>query len=48
VALRWLIQQPKVIAIPMSSDPHRQRENLEVFDFALSPTEMAEIGALAG
>jgi diketogulonate reductase-like aldo/keto reductase len=47
VALRWLIQQPKVIAIPKSVDPRRQRENLQVFDFALSKAEMAEIAGLA-
>jgi diketogulonate reductase-like aldo/keto reductase len=48
VALRWLVQQPKVIVIPKSSDPQRQRENFEIFDFALSAAEMAELEALVG
>ena len=47
VALRWLIQQPKLIAIPKASEPPRQRQNLQVFDFVLSQAEMAEIAALA-
>jgi len=48
VALRWLVQQPNVIVIPKSSDPQRQRQNFEIFDFALSTGEMAELEALAG
>src|SRR5690606_33953901 len=36
VALRWLLQQDRVAAIPKSSDPERIRSNAEVFDFALS------------
>ena len=46
VALRWLVQRPKVIVIPKSGDPQRQRENFEIFDFALSAAEMAELEAL--
>ena len=45
VALRWLIQQC-VAAIPRSSDPKRVAENLRVFDFQLSPQEMARINSL--
>lgn len=45
VCLRWLIQQ-KIIAIPRTSKPERLKENLDVFDFALSPQEMAAISAL--
>ena len=44
VTLRWLIQQDDVIAIPRSSKPERLKENLGVFDFALTDKEMAEIG----
>lgn len=45
VALRWHVQLGAV-PIPKSADPIRQRENLEVFDFALSGDEMAAISAL--
>ena len=45
--LRWHVQQPGVAAIPKSGDPRRMRENLAVFDFALSDEEMARIAALA-
>lgn len=47
VALRWLIQQDKVGAIPRSSRRENLAANLEVFDFALAPEEMAAIHALA-
>jgi diketogulonate reductase-like aldo/keto reductase len=46
VALRWLIQQDIVAAIPRSSNPARIAENIEVFDFALSEDDMRRIGAL--
>ena len=46
VALRWLVQQGNVIPIPRSSNPGRMRENLAVFDFALTDDEMNEIAAL--
>jgi 2,5-diketo-D-gluconate reductase B len=43
VALRWLIQQDGVTAIPRSSREAHARANFEIFDFALSDVEMAEI-----
>lgn len=46
VALRWLIEQPRVSAVPKASSPERRRENLDVFDFELSPEEHARIDAL--
>ena len=46
VALRWLIQQGNVIPIPRSSNPARMRENLDVFDFALTDDEMRQIATL--
>ncbi|MFO1069158.1 MAG: aldo/keto reductase [Geminicoccaceae bacterium] len=46
VALRWLVQQPGVIAIPRSSSEANIAANLAVFDFALGDAEMAEIAAL--
>jgi diketogulonate reductase-like aldo/keto reductase len=45
-ALRWLIQQGDVIAIPRTARPARLRENFDVFDFALTPAEMQRIDAL--
>ena len=46
VALRWLVQQDGVIAIPKSGHPERQKQNIEIFDFELSDEEMARIFAL--
>lgn len=46
VALRWLLQQPKVSPIPRSSKPAHRAQNLDVFDFELSDDEMARISAL--
>ena len=46
VTLRWLIQQPDVIAIPRTSKPERLAENLAIFDFALTDAEMARMSAL--
>jgi diketogulonate reductase-like aldo/keto reductase len=47
IALRWLVQQDDVTAIPRSSREDGAKANLEIFDFALSEAEMAEIFALA-
>jgi diketogulonate reductase-like aldo/keto reductase len=47
VALRWLIQQEGVCAIPRSSQRANIEANFAVFDFALSADEMARIGGLA-
>jgi 2,5-diketo-D-gluconate reductase B len=47
IALRWLIQQEIVAAIPRSSRPERIAENLDVFDFRLTAEEMDRISALA-
>lgn len=46
VALRWLIQQPRVSAVAKSASPERRRENLDVFDFELSTEERTRIDAL--
>ncbi len=45
VVLRWLIQRD-VVAIPKSVTPARIAENFEVFDFELSPEELAQISSL--
>jgi 2,5-diketo-D-gluconate reductase B len=47
VALRWLVQQAGVIAIPRSSKEEHARANFAIFDFELDAQEMAEIHALA-
>jgi diketogulonate reductase-like aldo/keto reductase len=47
VALRWLIQQDGVAAIPRSSREAHASANFAIFDFALSDVEMAEISGLA-
>lgn len=46
VGLRWLVQQPDVIAIPKTSHVGRLAENLAVYDFALSDQDVADIGSL--
>jgi 2,5-diketo-D-gluconate reductase A len=43
--LRWHLQIGNVV-IPKSVTPERIRENIDVFDFELSPREMAAIGDL--
>lgn len=47
VAIRWLIQQESVVALPRSANPEHIRQNNDVFDFELSPSEMDEISRLA-
>lgn len=46
VALRWLVQQENVIAIPGSSRPENLRANIDIFDFELDAQEMDAIFAL--
>lgn len=45
VILRWNLQKG-VVVIPGSSNPDHIRENTELFDFALTDEEMAQINAL--
>jgi diketogulonate reductase-like aldo/keto reductase len=45
VVLRWHVQHG-VIAIPKSVKAHRIKENFDVFDFELTPAEVASIDAL--
>lgn len=45
VILRWLIQRG-VVAIPKSVRKERMAENFSIFDFALSPQEMATIASI--
>ncbi len=46
VVLRWAVQQG-IAVIPKSSDPQRQRANLDIFRFSLSDAEMAALATLA-
>ena len=45
IVLRWHVQHRRV-AVPKSADSQRQRENLDVFSFALTRQQMAAIDAL--
>lgn len=47
VALRWLVQQENVCAIPKSGNAERIKQNIDVFDFELTADEMQNIFALA-
>lgn len=48
VALRWLVQQERVAAIPKAATREHAAENLAVFDFALDDGEMERIAELSG
>lgn len=43
--LRWAVQQD-IVVIPKSADPGRQRENADLFDFALTDSQLARLDAL--
>ena len=45
ILLRFLIQKG-VIIIPRSTNPEHIKENIEIFDFTLTESEMAELSAL--
>jgi diketogulonate reductase-like aldo/keto reductase len=46
ITLRWLLQQPGVVAIPKGSSSQHIRDNLDVFDFELSDADMRTINEL--
>jgi 2,5-diketo-D-gluconate reductase B len=46
IALRWLMQQHVIAAIPRSSNAARIAENIAIFDFELDHDDMRRIGAL--
>jgi len=48
VALRWLLDQPNVAAIPKSASRAHLAANLAILDFALSPADRAVIDAMRG
>lgn len=45
VSLRWHLQRGDIV-FPKSTDPDRMRANMDLFDFELSPAEMARITGL--
>lgn len=47
VALRWLVQQDMVAAIPRTSNPGRAKENFDIFDFELTGEDMRAIASQA-
>jgi diketogulonate reductase-like aldo/keto reductase len=47
IVLRWLVQQEGTVALSRTSQAERLAQNIAVFDFQLSATEMAGIHALA-
>ncbi len=47
VALRWLMQQDDVAAIPKSATPDNIKNNIDIFDFELNAAEMKKIHAMA-
>ncbi len=47
IVLRWQVQQPGTVAIPKSVTPSRIKENIAVFDFALTDEEMRAVSGLA-
>ncbi len=46
VALRWLVRQPNVIAIPKGSSKQHIRENIDIFDFELDAADLKVIAGL--
>ena len=44
VALRWVTQQDDVVTIPKSTSAEHLAQNLEIFDFELTETEMSLVG----
>jgi diketogulonate reductase-like aldo/keto reductase len=44
IALAWLVQQPRVVSIPMSFNPEHQAENLAAADILLTESEMDQLG----
>jgi 2,5-diketo-D-gluconate reductase A len=45
VLLRWLLQR-SIVVLPKSVKAHRMKENLDLFDFMLTPNEMTELSTL--
>ncbi|HZB89818.1 MAG TPA: aldo/keto reductase [Stellaceae bacterium] len=48
IALRWLIDQPNVAAIPKAGSRAHAAANIDIFDFALAAEDRAAIDAMRG
>lgn len=48
VALRWLVEQEDVVAIPKSSQLIRIKQNFDIYNFHLEPEEIKQIEKLRG
>lgn len=48
VALRWLVQQRNVVAVPKSTSRDHLADNFAVFDFSLSASEMERVHERSG
>lgn len=46
ITLRWLVQQPRVAAIPKAASEVHMRENFDIFNFVLDADDMQRIGML--
>lgn len=46
VALRWLIEQEQVVAIPKSGNEERIKQNIDIYDFELEDDDFDAIDAL--
>jgi 2,5-diketo-D-gluconate reductase B len=46
IALRWLVEQDKVAAIPKAASHEHRLSNFDIFDFELSPEDKRRIDAL--
>jgi len=47
IALRWLIQQKNVAAIPKAASMEHLKQNLDIFDFQLTEDEMQQVTGIA-
>ncbi|MFW8744823.1 aldo/keto reductase, partial [Mesorhizobium japonicum] len=45
IILRWHVQQ-EIVPVPRSSKPVQLRQNVDVFDFELAPSDMAALAGL--
>jgi 2,5-diketo-D-gluconate reductase B len=46
VALKWLVQQPNIVVVPRGLEHSEIQENIDIFDFELTASEMSQISGL--
>jgi diketogulonate reductase-like aldo/keto reductase len=46
VALKWLVQQPNIVVVPRGLEHSEIKENIDIFDFELTGSEMDQISGL--